>query len=81
MSPSSSVMMQSFSGSDAAVDLLPGSNSEGLFKCTVLQGYWELDKILADLGFSERVHFLYPFLSNNISSIFFIRHHIFKSLS
>ena len=36
--------------------LLPESNAEGFFKMTYLEGYWELEGILADLGFSAKVH-------------------------
>ena len=38
------------------VQLLPESNPEGFFKMTYLEGYWELEGILADLGFSAKVH-------------------------
>ena len=50
------------------MSLLPESNSEVHFKMTYLEGYWELEGILADLAFSARVHFLYQFLSKNIYS-------------
>ena len=35
---------------------------------TYLESYWELEGILADLGFSARVIFFHHFLSKNISS-------------
>ena len=38
------------------------------FQMTYLEGYWELEEILADLAFSAKVHFLYQLLSKNIYS-------------
>ena len=37
--------------------VLPVPNGEGMFKMTFLVGYWELEGILADLGFSAKLFF------------------------
>ena len=53
--------------------ILPESNSEGFFKMTYLESYWELEEILADLAFLAEVLFFHQFLSKNIDSENFYR--------